>query len=98
MNLKFEEKKPEQIMKGIIASGIVYVSSLILNMLATFVTICASNGMLQGETAFGIMSLLGIIPNILKPIAAIIFIKFVCDALYKLLKALDIYIGKNQDQ
>ena len=81
-------------MKGIITSGIVYVSSLILNMLATFVTILDSNGMVQGEIAFKIMSLLEITPNILKPIAAIIFIKFVCDALYKLLKALDIYIKK----
>lgn len=95
MNLKFEDKKAEQIMKGIVVSGIVYVSSLILNMLATFVTILAGNGILQGEIAFNIMSLVGIIPNILKPIAAIIFIKFVCDALYKLLKVLDIYIEKN---
>ncbi len=98
MNLKFEQKKPEQIMKGIVASGIVYVISLVLNMVVPFVTICASNGMIQGETAFRIMSLLSVIPNILKPIAVIIFIKFVCDALYKLLKALDIYIEKNKDQ
>lgn len=97
MKFKFEQKKPEQIMKGILISGMVYVFSLIFNVVATLIPILVNGGMFQVDTIITVMSLVGIINSVLKPIAGIIFIKFICDAFYNLLKAIDIYIEKNQN-
>ncbi|GEM_PF-3227112 len=97
MNFKFEQKKPEQIVKGIYTSGIVYVASLICTVLATMITIFSNNGMFQTEMVFQAMTLFVVLANILKPIAIILFIKAICEALYNLLKAIEIYMSKNQE-
>ena len=43
------------------------------------------------------MSTLVSLSNILKPVAIIIFIKPICDALYNILKVVEVYLEKNQD-
>lgn len=80
----FLEHDPRKITKGIFISGIVYFIGCSLMLLAT----------LSGTTSeIGHYISVGIfyLGSLCKPIGIIIIFKFLCDILFKLLKALDKY-------
>lgn len=95
MNPNFKPKQLNKIMRELIISGIAYVLSILLTSLPTFLQFFTASGMFNNEASFNIFPVLFILGSILKPIAIIVFIKFLYDALYNLLIAIDIYINKN---
>lgn len=97
MNFKFEQKKPEHIIKGVYISAIIYVVSLICAVLPTITTIFSSSWMYDSQVGFKSMTLLIVLSNILKPVAIVIFIKAMCETLFNLLKAIEIYVNKNEE-
>lgn len=83
LKLKFKEKDSEKIVQGVFISGLLYFLSSILMLL--------SQGVFLSTNAFNPIGLSMIIVGIfLKPISAIIFLKYSCDALYKILIAIDV--------
>lgn len=95
MNSNFKPKKLNKVMWELIVSGIAYVLSVLLTSLPTFLQFFNISGMFNNEASFSTFSVFFILGSILKPIATIVFIKFLYDALYNLLIAIDIYINKN---
>jgi uncharacterized membrane protein len=88
--MKFIENKSEKIVKGIFLGAIIYFSSYLL----IFLTQYSSSTSLAGHyiTVGGI-----VIGTLLKPISVIIILKFLCDVLYKILKAIDKYNSPNEE-
>lgn len=82
--MKFIESKSEKIVKGILVGGLIYLIGYILIFLAQSSTASSLAG---HYIAVGLL----LIGTLSRPIAVIIIFKFLCDALYKILKAVDKY-------
>ncbi|GAA0084700.1 hypothetical protein UT300007_11390 [Clostridium sp. CTA-7] len=82
--MRLIESKSEKIVKGILIGGLIYLIGYILIFLAQSSTASSIAG---HYIAVGLL----LIGTLSRPIAAIIIFKFLCDALYKILKAVDKY-------
>ncbi|MBU3134913.1 hypothetical protein KPL39_01390 [Clostridium gasigenes] len=89
--MKFIECKSEKIVKGIFLGGLVYLIGYILIFLGQSST--ASS--LVGHYIAVALLLIG---TLFRPIAVIIIFKFLCDALYKILKAVDKYKDYKEEE
>lgn len=85
--MMFLENKPEKIVKGIFIGGIVYFIGYALMYLVTLSTASSEIGY---KITIGIFYLAAFC----KPIGILVIFKFLCDALYKILKTLDSYNNK----
>lgn len=95
MNQNFKPREINKIMlEFLVSSGLYALSILILSMPA-LVQFLSAKGMFNNEAAFNTFSYLFIFANILKPIAIIVFIKFLYDFIKKILIAISIYTNKN---
>lgn len=83
----FLEKKSDRIIKGIFIGAIIFFTGYLLIFLATLSRTTSNIG---HYITVGIFYL----GSFCKPIGMIVIFKFLCDILYKVLKALDKYINK----
>ncbi len=98
MNQNFKPKEINKIMLEFLISGGAYALSMLLLSLPTLVQFLSSKGMFNNEASFNTFAYLFIFANILKPVAIIIFIKFLYDFIKNILIAISIYINKNISQ
>lgn len=83
MKLNFKEQASEKIVRGLFISGTLYFLTSILMLL--------SQGIFLSTPVLDTIGLfIMIIGTFLKPILAIIFLKYLCNALYKILNLVDI--------
>lgn len=80
----FFENKSNKIIKGIFLGGILYFIGYLLVILTAFSSTTY-------EIGYYITAPIFYLGNICKPIGILIIFKFLCDILYKVLKALDKY-------
>lgn len=86
--MRFIEEKSEKIVRGILLSGLIYLFSSILILLAQGST---STSLTGHYIAIAFLK----IGTISKIISSMLLFKFLCDVVCKLLKVADIFISKN---
>lgn len=89
--MKFIIKKSESIVKGIFISGLIYIIFDLINS-----SINSLNLNTQSMLIFYLLVSLMAIINIIKYLAAIFLLKFSCDSIFKILKAVDILLNNKE--
>lgn len=98
MNQSFKPKEINKIMLEFLVSSVAYGLSVILSSLPTIMPFISSKIMLNTEASVNTFAYLFMFASILKPIALIVFIKFLYDFIKNILIAISLYINKNINQ
>lgn len=98
MNQNFKPKEISKIMLEFLVSSVAYGLSFILSLLPTIIPFISSKSMVDVEASVNIFAYIFMVASILKPIAIIVFIKFLYDFIKNILIAISLYINKNINQ
>lgn len=82
--MKFVEKKSEYIVKGIFINGLIVIIISFVKALRSGTTIN-----IESMNIFHILIGISIVSNVIRCVSGILLLKFLCDALFKLLKVSD---------
>lgn len=91
MNQNFKPKEINKIMLEFLISSVIYG----LSLLPTIMQFISPESIINAEGSFSAFAYIFLAGTILKPIAAIVFIKFLYDFIKNILIAISIYINKN---